>query len=158
MSLIKEFREFVGSGNAVDLAVGVLAAGAMGKILQSFVDELIVPLTGFLGKADWANLYYVVKGLDDVKAKFPGFDAKTPPLAEIRKIDGVVALGYGQFLTVAVNTLVLVFAVFMVVKAINAMKKKQAAEAVTEAAAAPPPAPSTTDVLLTEIRDLMKSR
>ncbi|MBB6048891.1 large conductance mechanosensitive channel protein MscL [Armatimonas rosea] len=148
MSLIKEFREFVGSGNAVDLAVGVLAAGAMGKILQSFVDEMIIPLTGLLGKASWADSYVVLKG--DVPVG--------KALAEARKIDGTVILGYGQFLTTAVNTLVLVFAVFMVVKAINAMKRKQAAEAVTEAAAAPPPAPPAQEVLLTEIRDLLKSR
>jgi large conductance mechanosensitive channel len=144
MSLIKEFRDFVGSGNAVDLAVGVLAAGAIGKILQAFVDEMIIPLTGLLGKVSWADSYIVLKG--DVPAG--------KALAEARKIDGTVILGYGQFLTTAVNTLVLVFAVFMVVKAINAMKKKQA----EEVAAAPPPAPPAQEVLLTEIRDLLKSR
>jgi large conductance mechanosensitive channel len=144
MSLIKEFREFVGSGNAVDLAVGVLAAGAIGKILQAFVDEMIIPLTGLLGKASWVDSYIVLKG--DIPAG--------KALAEARKVDGAVILGYGQFLTTAVNTLVLVFAVFMVVKAINAMKKKQA----EEVAAAPAPAPPAQEVLLTEIRDLLKSR
>jgi large conductance mechanosensitive channel len=144
MSLVSEFREFVGSGNAVDLAVGVLAAGAMGKILQSFVDEMIIPLTGLLGKVSWADSYVVLKG--DVPAG--------KALAEARKIDGAVILGYGQFLTTAINTLILVFAVFVVVKAINAMKKKQA----EEAAAAPPPPPPAQEVLLTEIRDLLKAR
>ncbi|WP_309716627.1 large conductance mechanosensitive channel protein MscL [Armatimonas sp.] len=143
MSLVKEFREFVGSGSAVDLAVGVLAAGAIGTILKSFIDEMVLPLTGLLGKADWANSYVVLKG--DVPLG--------KALAEARKIDGAVILGYGQFMTVAVNTLILVFAVFMVVKAINAMKKKQAEEAA--AAPAPPPAQ---EVLLTEIRDLLKSK
>lgn len=155
MSLIKEFRDFLGSGSAVDLAVGVLAAGAMGKILQSFVDELIVPLTGLAGKADWANLYYPVKGGEVIASKFPTGNA---PLAEVRKLEGVVVLGYGQFLTTAVNTVVLVFAVFMVVKAINAMKKKQIAEAAAVAEAAPPPAPPAQEVLLTEIRDLLKAK
>ncbi|WP_394793300.1 large conductance mechanosensitive channel protein MscL [Armatimonas sp.] len=144
MSLVKEFREFVGSGSAVDLAVGVLAAGALGKILQSFVDEMIIPLTGLLGKVSWADAYVVLKG--DVPAG--------KALVEARKIDGAVILGYGQFMTVAVNTLILVFAVFMVVKAINSMKKKQA----EEAAAAPPPAPAAQEVLLTEIRDLLKTK
>ena len=144
MSFLKEFREFLGSGSAVDLAVGVLAAGAMGKILQSFVDELIIPLTGFVGKADWSNLYYPVKG------NIP----EGLPLAEARKIPGTVVLGYGQFLTVAVNTVIIVLAVFMVVKALNAMKRKQ----IAEVAAAPPPAPPAQEVLLTEIRDLLKGK
>jgi large conductance mechanosensitive channel len=144
MSLIKEFREFVGSGNAVDLAVGVLAAGAIGKILQAFVDEMILPLTGLLGKADWANSYVVLKGAEKV--------TEGMPLAKAREA-GAVILGYGQFMTTAVNTLILVAAVFMVVKAINAMKKKQAEEAA--AAPAPPPAQ---EVLLSEIRDLLKAR
>jgi large conductance mechanosensitive channel len=143
MSLVKEFRDFVGSGNAVDLAVGVLAAGAIGTILKSFIDEMVLPLTGLLGKSDWANSYVVLKG--DVPVG--------KALAEARKIDGAVILGYGQFMTVAVNTLILVFAVFMVVKAINAMKKKQAEEAAAE-----PAAPPAQEVLLTEIRDLLKSR
>lgn len=143
MSLVKEFRDFVGSGNAVDLAVGVLAAGAIGTILKSFIDEMVLPLTGLLGKSDWANSYVVLKG--DVPVG--------KALAEARKIDGAVILGYGQFMTVAVNTLILVFAVFMVVKAINAMKKKQAEEAAAE-----PAAPPAQEVLLTEIRDLLKSK
>jgi large conductance mechanosensitive channel len=155
MSLIKEFRDFVGSGNAVDLAVGVLAAGAMGKILQSLVDELIIPFTGLIGKADWSNQYIILKGGDAPAYTDLVTKAKdgVVALAEARKA-GVVALGYGQFLTVAVNTLVLVFAVFVVVKAINAMKKKQA----EEVAAAPPPAPPAQEVLLTEIRDLLKAK
>jgi large conductance mechanosensitive channel len=144
MSFLKEFREFLGSGSAVDLAVGVLAAGAIGKILQSFVDELIIPLTGYLGKADLANLYHVTKG------SVP----EGTPLAEARKIPGTIILGYGQFLTVAVNTIIIVLAVFLVVKTLNALKKKQ----VEEVAAAPPPAPPAQEVLLTEIRDLLKTK
>ncbi len=144
MSLLKEFREFLGSGSAMDLAVGVLAAGAMGTILKSLVDELIIPLTGLLGKVSWSDSYLVLKG--DVPVG--------KALAEARKIDGAVILGYGQFLTTAVNTIILVGAVFLVVRAINAMKKKQA----EEVAAAPPPPPPAQEVLLTEIRDLLKSR
>ena len=143
MSLVKEFRDFVGSGNAVDLAVGVLAAGAIGTILKSFLDEMVLPLTGLLGKADWANSYVVLKG--DVPVG--------KALAEARKIDGAVILGYGQFMTVALNTLILVFAVFMVVKAINNMKKQKAGEE-AEAMTMQP----AQEVLLTEIRDLLKTK
>jgi large conductance mechanosensitive channel len=143
MSLIKEFKDFVGSGNAVDLAVGVLAAGAIGAILKSFIDEMVLPLTGLFGKADWANLYYVLKGTVP----------DGTPLGEARKVAGAVVLGYGQFMTVAVNTLILVFAVFMVVKAINNMKKQKAGEE-AEAMTMQP----AQEVLLTEIRDLLKSR
>ncbi|MFO0669861.1 MAG: large conductance mechanosensitive channel protein MscL [Polyangiaceae bacterium] len=139
MSLIKDFRDFVGKGNAIDLAVGVIVGSAIGTILKSFVDELIVPLTGLLGKADFSNTYFVLKG-----AVPDG-----TPLPEARKVAGAVVLGYGQFATVAINTLVLAFAVFMVVRAVNRMKAKDA----------PPPPPTPADVvLLTEIRDLLKSR
>lgn len=144
-SLMKDFRDFVGKGSAVDLAVGLIVGSAIGGILKSFVDELVIPLTGLLGKVDFSNLYIVIKGTVPEGA----------PLAEARKAAGVVALGYGQFVTVAINTLVLAFAVFLVVRAINAMKARMAAE---EKAAPPPPAPPTpADVLLlTEIRDLLK--
>jgi large conductance mechanosensitive channel len=141
MSLIKDFREFVGSGNAIDLAVGVILGSAITTILKSFVDELIVPLTGLLGKVDWSNAYIVVKG-----AVPDG-----TPLGEARKVAGAVVLGYGQFMTVAINTLILAAAVFLVVRAINKLRKEQAAEAPTE-----PPAPPADIALLTEIRDLLK--
>ena len=101
MSLFKEFKEFIGQGNAVDLAVGVIIGSAMTTILKSFVDELIVPLTGLLGKADFANSYLVLKGSVPDGA----------PLAEARKVAGAVVLGYGQFITVALNTLILAFVV-----------------------------------------------
>lgn len=137
-SMLRDFRDFVGKGNVIDLAVGLIVGSAIGTILKSFVDELIVPLTGLLGKADWANSYLVLKGTV----------AAGTPLAEARKTVGVVALGYGQFATVAINTLILAFAVFMVVRAVNRMKAKEAA--------APPPALAADVVLLGEIRDLLK--
>lgn len=144
MSLLKEFREFVGSGNAMDMAVGVIIGSAMTTILKSFVDELVVPLTGLLGKADFSNSYLVLKGTV----------AEGTPLAEARKVAGAVVLGYGQFTTVAVNTLILAFAVFMVVRAVNNMRKKEEAEAPPAA----PPEPPAQEVLLGEIRDLLKAR
>lgn len=145
MSILKDFRDFVGKGSAIDLAVGVIVGSAIGGILKSFVDELIIPLTGLISKVDFSNMYVVLKGTVPDGA----------PLAEARKIAGVVALGYGQFITVAINTLILAFAVFMVVRAVNTLKAKMAKE---EAAAAPatPPAPPADVVLLTEIRDLLK--
>ena len=157
MSLIKDFRDFIGSGSAIDLAVGVIVGSAMTGILKSFVDELIVPLTGLIGKVDFANQYAVIKGADAIAAKFPKGGA---PLAEVRKLEGVVALGYGQFLTVAINTLILAFAVFMVVRMINKLKAAIAKEKAAEAEAAPPPqppAPPADVVLLTEIRDHLQT-
>ena len=141
-SIVKDFRDFIGKGSAIDLAVGLIVGSAIGAILKSFVDELIIPLTGLVGKVDFSNMYFVLKGTAPDGA----------PLAEARKAAGVVAIGYGQFITVFINTVVLAFAVFIVVRAINTMKAKMAAEE----AAAPPPAPPADVVLLTEIRDLLK--
>lgn len=140
MSLLKDFREFIGHGSAMDMAIGVIIGGAMTTILTSFVNECVVPLTGLLGKADFANSYLVLKGA------VPDGTA----LAEARKLPGTVVLGYGQFLTVAINTLILAFAVFLVVRGINRLRRKEAEEP------APPPAPPPQEVLLTEIRDLLK--
>ncbi|MBS2036566.1 large conductance mechanosensitive channel protein MscL [bacterium] len=147
MSLFKEFKEFIGQGSAVDLAVGVIIGSAMTTILKSFVDELVVPLTGLLGKADFANSYLVLKG------SVP----EGVPLAEARKVAGAVVLGYGQFVTVALNTLILAFVVFLCVRTINHLKKAQAKEQAAEAAAAPPEPPRQ-EVLLAEIRDLLAAQ
>jgi large conductance mechanosensitive channel len=144
-SIFKDFRDFIGKGSAIDLAVGLIVGNAIGSILKSFVDELIIPLTGLASKVDFSNMYLVLKG--DV--------ATGTPLAEARKAAGVVALGYGQFVTVAINTLILAFAVFLVVRGVNSMKARMAREEAAKPPAAPPsPAPDV--VLLTEIRDLLK--
>ena len=143
--LLRDFRNFIGKGSAIDLAVGLIIGSAIGTILKSFVDELIIPLTGLITKVDFSNLYLVIKG-----EVAPG-----TPLGEARKAAGVVVLGYGQFATVAINTLVLAFAVFMGVRAINAMRARMERE--EKAGAAPTPAPADV-VLLTEIRDLLKTR
>lgn len=144
-SVLKDFQDFIGKGNAIDLAVGLIVGSAIGAILKSFVDELIIPLTGLITKVDFSNMYFVLKGTVP----------EGLPLAEARKAAGVVALGYGQFLTVAINTLILAFAVFMVVRAVNSMKARMAAEEKAAAPAAPPPTPAEV-LLLTEIRDLLK--
>src|SRR5215204_1242750 len=118
MSLFKDFRDFVGKGNAIDLAVGVILGSAITTILKSFVDELVVPLTGLISKVDFSNKYYVLKGLVPEGA----------PLGEARKIAGAVVIGYGQFITILINTLILAFAVFLVVRAINKLRTKIARE------------------------------
>ena len=144
-TVVKDFRDFIGKGNAIDLAVGLIVGSAIGAILKSFVDELVIPLTGLVSKVDFSNMYFVLKGTVP----------DGTPLAEARKAAGVVALGYGQFITVAINTLILAFAVFMVVRAVNSLKARIAAE--EAAAPAPVPAEPPADVqLLTEIRDLLK--
>lgn len=142
--MLKDFRDFVGKGNAIDLAVGVIIGSAIATILKSFVDELIVPLTGLISKVDFSNMYIVLKGIVPDGA----------PLAEARKVAGAVVLGYGQFITVAINTLILAFAVFMVVRMVNNLKARMAAE--EAAAPAAPAAPPADVVLLGEIRDLLK--
>ena len=144
--LIKDFRNFIGKGNAIDLAVGLIIGSAIGTILKSFVDELIIPLTGLISKVDFSNTYLVLKGTVPDGA----------PLSEARKTAGVVALGYGQFTTVAINTLILAFAVFLTVQLIN--KLRAAMEKEEKAAPVPAPAPTADVQLLTEIRDLLKAR
>lgn len=144
MSIFKEFKEFVGSGSAMDLAVGVIIGSAMTTILKSFVDELVVPLTGLLGKSDFANSYLVLKGTVPTGTL----------LVEARKLPETVIIGYGQFFTVALNTLILAFVVFLCVRTINNLRKTQ----VAEEAAAPPPEPPRQEVLLTEIRDLLAAK
>jgi large conductance mechanosensitive channel len=149
--LLREFRDFIGRGNAVDLAVGLLLGSAIGTILRSFVEELLVPLTGLISKVDFSNLYLVLKG-----EVGPGI-----PLAEARKTAGVVVLGYGQFMTVLINTLVLAFAVFAVVPLVNKLHVVSAREEEEAEARNEPVAPaSDREVLavLIEIRDLLRQR
>jgi large conductance mechanosensitive channel len=143
-SILKDFRDFIGKGSAIDLAVGLIVGSAIGAILKSFVDELVVPLTGLISRVDFSNMYLVLKG------EVP----EGTPLSEARKTAGVVALGYGQFLTVAINTLILAFAVFMVVRFVN--KLKATIEREDKKESAEPTAPPADVVLLTEIRDLLK--
>src|SRR5688500_11765225 len=95
--LLQDFRDFVGKGSAIDLAIGLIIGSAIGSILKSFVDELIIPLTGLISRVDFSNMYLVLKGTV----------ADGAPLTEARKTAGVVVLGYGHFITVLINTLIL---------------------------------------------------
>jgi large conductance mechanosensitive channel len=135
MSLMKEFREFAMKGNVVDLAVGVIIGGAFGKITTSLVNDIIMPPIGMvLGKVDFKDLKLTL----------------LPPAEGIKE----VAISYGAFINTLIDFTIVAFALFMVIKAMNTMKRKfEKQEAVAAAAPAVPPADV---VLLTEIRDLLK--
>ena len=139
MGVVQEFREFAIKGNVVDLAVGVIIGGAFGKIVDSVVSDLIMPVVGLVfGKLDFSNLFVTL-------GTIPTGTANT--LDALRKA-GVPVFAYGNFITVAVNFLILAFIIFMMVKQINRLKRQPAATA----PAAPPP-PAEDIVLLREIRD-----
>ncbi len=141
MGMMQEFKEFAVKGNVIDLAVGVIIGGAFGKIVGSMVDDLIMPLVGAVfGNMDFSNLFVV---LGDA----PEGTAHT--LAAMKEA-GVPVLAYGNFLSVAINFLILAFVIFLMVKQINRMKREAPAE---------PQAPAATPedvVLLREIRDSLK--
>ena len=142
MGMMSEFKEFAVKGNVMDLAVGVIIGAAFGKIVDSVVSDLIMPLVGAIfGKLDFSNLFVVL-------GTVPAGAGTT--LDALRKA-GVPVFAYGNFITVAVNFAILAFIIFMMVKQINRLKK--------EAPAAPPaaPAPTPEDVLLLrEIRDSLR--
>ena len=138
MSFSTEFKEFALKGNVMDLAVGVIIGGAFGKIVDSMVGDLLMPIVGkIFGGLDFNNYFVPLAG------------QTATTLVEAKKAGAVVA--YGSFITVAINFIILAFIIFMMVKQMNRMKR--------EAPPAPPapPAPTTEDViLLREIRDSLK--
>ncbi len=137
--MLQEFKEFAMKGNVVDLAIGVIIGGAFGKIVESMVQDIIMPLIGMFGNFDFTNLYLKLSS------------APLPPntgYADAKKLGAV--LGYGQFITFVVNFLIIAWVLFLVVKALNKMKKAE------PAAPAAPPAPSAEVKLLTEIRDALR--
>lgn len=145
MSVVQEFREFALKGNVIDLAVGVIVGAAFSRLVDSVVADLVMPLVSLAtGRLDFSN-WFVVLG-----AVPPGV---TPTLDALRKA-GVPVFAYGQFITVAVNFLILAAVIFVMVRQINRLKRQQAAPAPAPAAVAEPPE----DVrLLREIRDSLKS-
>lgn len=141
MSFVKEFKEFAIKGSVMDMAVGIIIGAAFGKITDSVVNDLIMPLvSAIFGTPDFTNMYIALKG--DVT---PGLS-----LEDARNVSDSVIFAYGNFITVAINFLLLAFAIFMMVKGINKLKKQEAA---AEEAA---PEPTATEQLLTEIRDALK--
>ncbi len=137
--MLKEFRAFAMRGNVVDLAVAVIIGAAFSKIVDSLVNDIIMPIIGIVGKADFSN-YFI-----------PLSSAVTAgDLVDAKKQGGVFA--YGNFITNVINFLIIAAALFLVIKAINSLRAKQA-----EAPAAPP-APTTSEKLLTEIRDALVAK
>jgi large conductance mechanosensitive channel len=129
--MIKEFKEFAMRGNVVDMAVGIIIGGAFGKIVSSFVADVIMPPIGILlGGVDFSKLAITIK---------EGSEGVEP-----------VLLKYGMFINTIIDFLIIAFAIFMAIKAMNSLKKKQ------EEAPAAPPEPPADVKLLTEIRDLLK--
>lgn len=145
MGMMKEFKTFAMRGNVLDLAVAVIIGGAFGKIITSFVNDVLMPPIGLLlGGADFSNLKIILKPA--VEAVMSGDAVVTAAVAE-------VAIKYGAFVNTILDFLIVAFSIFMVIKAFNSMKKKE------EAAPPPaPPAPSKEEVLLTEIRDILKEK
>ncbi|MFZ5558236.1 MAG: large conductance mechanosensitive channel protein MscL [Pseudomonadota bacterium] len=143
MSIISEFKEFAVKGNAIDLAVGVVIGAAFGKIVDSLVRDVIMPPIGLLlGRVDFSNLFLVLK------------DAPTPGpylTVDAAAKAGAVTLNYGAFVNTLVSFLIVAWAIFIMVKVINRLKR--------EDEAAPAPAEPPEDVkLLTEIRDVLKHK
>ncbi|MGA7179041.1 MAG: large conductance mechanosensitive channel protein MscL [Thiobacillaceae bacterium] len=140
MSFVTEFKEFAVKGNAMDLAVGVIIGAAFGKIVDSIVNDLIMPIVGrIFGGLDFSNMFIALK---DIPA---GATATT--LAEVKKL-GIPVFAYGNFITILINFLILAFIIFMMVRQMNKLKK--------EAPPAAPAAPAEDVVLLREIRDSLK--
>ena len=141
MGMLQEFKEFAVKGNVVDLAVGVIIGAAFGKIVDSVVNDLIMPLAGAVfGKLDFSNLFIVLGSPP------PG----TATTLDALKKAGVPVLAYGSFITVAVNFVILAFIIFLMVKQINRLRRE------TPPPPAAPAAPPEDVVLLREIRDSLR--
>jgi len=139
MSFVSEFKEFAMKGNVIDLAVGVIIGAAFSKIVDSVVNDLIMPVIGrIVGKVDFSNLFIAL-------ADIP---AGVPPTLDALKKAGVPVLAYGNFLTILLNFIILAFVIFIMVKQINRLKR--------ETPAAPPAAPPEEILLLREIRDQLR--
>ena len=139
--MLQEFKKFALRGNVVDLAIGVIIGAAFGKIIGSLVDDVIMPVIGrIFGGLDFTN-YFV--GLTPAASQAATYEAAKKAGA---------AVGYGTFITVSVNFIIIAFVLFLLIRGMNRVIKE-------EERAAPPPAPPTKDQeLLTEIRDLLKAR
>ena len=141
MGMMQEFKDFAVKGNVIDLAVGVIIGGAFGKIVGSLVEEVIMPIVGAVfGNMDFSNLFVILGAVPE----------STLHTLEAMKKAGVPVLAYGNFITVAINFLILAFIIFMMVKQVNRLKREEPA-----APAAPVATPEDV-VLLREIRDSLR--
>ena len=144
MGFIKEFKEFALKGNVMDMAVGVIIGGAFGKIVTSFVNDILMPPIGvLLGNTDFTSLNVVIKKAVEATDTTPAVEAAT--------------WNYGAFIQQCIDFTILAFCVFMMVKLMNSLTKKKE-EVAPEPAPAPEPEPTKEEVLLTEIRDLLKEK
>lgn len=140
MGLVKEFKEFAVKGNMMDMAVGIIIGAAFGKIVSSLVSDIIMPPLGkLLGNVNFTDLFYsmdgaVYKSLADAKAA------------------GAPVFAYGNFIQTVIDFLIIAIAIFAIIKGMNSLKKKE------EETPAAPPAPPKEEILLTEIRDLLKEK
>ncbi len=135
MGFLKEFKEFAMRGSVIDLAVGVVIGGAFGKIVTSLVDDIIMPPIGFItGGVDFSKMKYVISEANEAAGT-----------AE-------VSINYGNFINVLIQFLIIAFCIFIVIKGLNSLKREKPVE---EAAPAPP---TKEEVLLTEIRDLLRNK
>lgn len=142
MGILKEFKQFAVKGNVLDLAVAVIIGAAFGKIITSFVSDILMPPLGLLlGSRDFSNMRIILKQAQ--LAVTDGEQVIVPAVAE-------VSIGYGYFINTVMDFLIVAAAIFMVIKAYNSMKRKEQAKPATV------PAPTREEVLLTEIRDLLK--
>ena len=143
--MLKEFKEFIAKGNVLDLAVGIIIGAAFTGIVNSFVKDIVNPIIGLFGKANFDNMYLVLKDPN------PGI---TPPggypTVDAAQKAGLVTLNYGSFLTNVLNFLIIAFVIFLIVKAANKFKREEAPAA--------PATPPEDVVLLTQIRDLLAKR
>lgn len=138
--MLNEFKTFIARGNAIDLAVGVVIGAAFGKIVTSLVDDIIMPPIGLLlGRMDFTQ-YFI------------SLDGKTYETLAAAKAAGAATLNYGAFITVIIQFLIIAWAVFMVVKGINALRRNE------DDKPAAPPEPSAEEKLLGEIRDLLRQK
>jgi large conductance mechanosensitive channel len=144
MGFVKEFKEFSMKGNVIDMAVGIIIGSAFGKIVSSLVNDIVMPPIGLLiGGVNFKDLAITLK-----EAIPAGMDAAGNAMAAIP----AVSFKYGNFLQVIIDFFIIALAIFMMIKAINRLKRKQ------EAAPATPPPPSKEEILLTEIRDILKKK
>ena len=148
-TFLQEFKAFAMKGNVVDMAVGVIIGGAFGKIVSSVVADVIMPPIGLLvGGVNFTDLKWVMK---DAVA-----EVKDEAVNVITAAQDAVTLNYGNFLQVTFDFLIIAFSIFLMIKLLTKLTEKKKAE--EKAAPAPPPAPSKEELLLTEIRDLLKNQ
>jgi large conductance mechanosensitive channel len=141
--MLNEFKQFIMTGNVLDLAIAVILAGAVGAVVNGFVVDIMMPFVGFFtGGLDFSSMQYVISEAVPAVLGADGAEV-TPAVPE-------TAIRYGKWINTIINLIIVGFVLFMIVKTSNKMKKKK------EEAPAAPPAPSNQEVLLSEIRDLLK--